>query len=85
MSLPDLFGLVGVGALLSAYFLLQSGRWDQRSPIYSATNAAGSGLILFSLFYDFNLASTVVEGAWFVISLYGLSQAWKRRRSPPPS
>ena len=79
MSLPDVLGLAGVAALLSAYSLLQSGRWAQRDPAYSLTNAAGSGLILFSLIYDFNLASTVVEGAWFLISLYGLSRALKHR------
>lgn len=78
MSGPDVLGLLGVAALLSAYFLLQSGRWDQRAPIYSAANALGSGLILFSLAFDFNLASTVVEGAWFVISLYGLAQLRRR-------
>lgn len=79
MSFPDILGLMGVAALLTAYFLLQKGRWSQRDPIYSATNALGSGLILVSLIYDFNLASTVVEGAWFLISLYGLSQAFSKR------
>lgn len=78
MSLPDILGLLGVGALLTAYFLLQRGRWGQRDPLYSATNAVGSGLILVSLIYDFNLASTVVEGAWFLISLYGLSRVLRR-------
>ena len=78
MSWPDVLGLFGVAALLSAYYFLQSGRWQQDAPVYSATNALGSGLILVSLAFDFNLASTVVEGAWFVISLYGLARLRKR-------
>ncbi|MCH9649192.1 MAG: cyclic nucleotide-binding protein [Deltaproteobacteria bacterium] len=73
-SLPDLVGLVGVVLLLVAYFLLQSGRLPQSSGVYSSLNAAGSGLILVSLYFDFNLASVLVEGAWFVISLYGLTR-----------
>jgi len=82
LSLPDLVGLVGVGCLLIAYFLLQRGSLDQSSAGYSILNAVGSGLILISLVYDFNLASTLVEGAWFVISLYGLYRvAAARRRS----
>ena len=44
MSLPDVLGLAGVAALLSAYSLLQSGRWAQRDPAYSLTiyNASSS-------------------------------------------
>lgn len=73
-SLPDVVGLVGVFLLLIAYFFLQSGRLSQASGAYSILNAGGSGMILVSLYFDFNLASALVEGAWFVISLYGLSR-----------
>jgi hypothetical protein len=74
MTVPDLLGMVGVFCLLAAYALLQTGRLHRDDWPFSALNAAGSGLILFSLIYDFNLASTVVEGAWFAISLWGLSR-----------
>ncbi len=85
MSLADIVGLVGVVAILSAYALLQSGRLAVRAPIYSALNLLGSGLILVSLTVDFNLPSAIIEGAWALISLYGLAVALRRRpaRSEP--
>lgn len=81
MSFADVVGLLGVLALLTAYALLQREVLDQRSATYSGLNAVGSGLILISLVYDFNLAATLVEGAWFVISLYGLSRVFLRRKA----
>ena len=68
----DLAGLLGVALLLAAYALLQSGRLRQEDPRYSLANAAGSGLILVSLVFDFNLASAVIETAWLVLSVWGL-------------
>ena len=79
MSFADIAGLVGVGAILSAYALLQSGRLAVRAPIYSALNLVGSALILVSLAVDFNLPSAIIEGAWAVVSLYGLVVALRRR------
>ncbi len=72
--IPDFLGLIGVSCLLVAYFLLQKEKLLQSSTAYSALNALGSGLILVSLYFEFNLASALVEGAWLVISLYGLSR-----------
>lgn len=79
MSAADLVGLVGVVLILSAYALLQGGRLAVRSPIYSAMNLVGSGLILFSLTVDFNLPSAIIEGAWTLISIYGLAVALRER------
>ena len=76
---PDLAGLVGVALTLAAYALLQSGRLRQEDPRYSLANAIGSGLILISLFYDFNLSSAAIESAWLVLSLWGLVRARRRR------
>jgi hypothetical protein len=74
MSL-DLFrviGLVGVAAILAAYFANQR-RWlsseDWRFP---AVNLVGSLLIVVSLFSEWNLPSVVVELCWIAISVYGL-------------
>ncbi len=79
MSLADIVGLVGVVAVLSAYALLQSGRLAVRAPSYSALNLLGAGLILVSLTVDFNLPSAIIEGAWALISLYGLAVALRRK------
>ncbi len=79
MSAADLVGLVGVVLILSAYALLQGGRLAVRAPLYSAMNLVGSGLILFSLTVDFNLPSAIIEGAWTLISIYGLAVALRKR------
>jgi hypothetical protein len=77
MSWFDVLGLVGVAAILVAYALLQTGRLRAEAVAYSALNAVGAALVLVSLRYAFNLAAAVVEGAWLLISLYGLLRAWR--------
>ena len=72
VSWPDLVGMVGVVAVLYAYFRLQMGRWDPAKPSYALVNLLGAGAILFSLVFDFNLSAFAVELAWFLISLMGL-------------
>ncbi len=68
-------GITGVSLILLAYLLLQLDRLDQNSVFYSLINLLGSGFILISLIYAWNLSSVVIEIAWFVISFFGLSKA----------
>ncbi|MCS6844791.1 MAG: hypothetical protein NZ528_10820 [Caldilineales bacterium] len=79
-ALPDALGLAGVVCILLVYFLTQSGRLAPEQLAYSLGNLLGSSLILFSLFFDWNLASVVVEAAWVAISLYGVARYLRRRR-----
>ena len=76
----NVLGLVGVALILLAYLLLQLRRIDPASAAFSALNALGAALVLLSLYYDFNLPAAVVEGAWLLISLFGLAQAWRGSR-----
>lgn len=72
-------GIIGVILVLAAYLLLQLDRLDQDSVIFSLMNLVGSFMILFSLYFTWNLASGVIEGAWFLISLFGLIKAFVYR------
>ena len=72
----DVLGLVGVALILLAYLLLQLRRIDPAALAFSSLNAVGAGLILLSLYYDFNLPAALMEGAWLLVSLYGLARAW---------
>lgn len=72
MILNDILGIVGVILVLLAYLALQLGRIRASSPGFSATNAAGAALILVSLAVDFNLPAALIEGAWLLISVFGL-------------
>ena len=71
MTLPDLVGLLGVAAYLTAYALLQLNRLGSHDPRYLVLNAVGSTLILVSLVYDFNLPSFVTQTAWLVFTAVG--------------
>lgn len=68
----DIVGIFGVIALLAAYFLLSTNRMSSQSLRYQLCNFVGATCLLYSLIFDFNLASVVVEIAWIAISLIGM-------------
>ena len=81
MSVHDVVGTIGVTAIVSAYLLLQLGRLHAASRAYSAINALGAGLVLWSLVFDFNLAAFLVEAFWLAISIFGFTRGMRVRRS----
>ncbi|NNE69376.1 MAG: hypothetical protein HKN29_03310 [Rhodothermales bacterium] len=81
MTVFDIIGLVGVAFIVGAYLLLQTGRIASENPWFSVANALGAGLVLVSLWYEFNLSAAVVEGFWLVMSLYGIVRSLRKRRS----
>lgn len=76
----QVLGTVGVALLLAAYAGLQAGRLGVGSLRYHAANAAGSALILGSLFGAFNLPSAVIESVWLALSLWGGGRLLVARR-----
>lgn len=72
-------GILGVALVLVAYLLLQMDRMSQDSVSYSMLNVIGSILILYSLYFYWNLASGIIEVAWLIISIYGLFKAYRLR------
>lgn len=72
----DVVGNVGVLLVLSTYLWLQLGRLRYDSLTYSVANAAGAFGILVSLVYEFNLSAFLIEGAWLLISLYGIARCF---------
>ena len=77
-KVTDFIGLAGVAVIIATYYLLQSGRMKSDSVAYSASNAAGAGLVMISLFFDFNLSAFIVEVFWVAISLYGVFRHLRR-------
>lgn len=74
----DFIGISGVMIVVTAYALLQFEKIDPKLFIYSFMNTIGSMMILFSLIYNWNLASFLIELFWILISIYGLWRWWKR-------
>ena len=82
MTLPDLVGLLGVAAYLTAYALLQLNRLGGHDRRYLTLNAVGSALILVSLIYAFNLPSFVTQTAWLVFTVVGFVRSRGDRPGP---
>lgn len=80
MAWSDLVGHAGVALVVGSYLLLQTGRTQGTSSRFALANMAGAALIIFSLYYDFNWPSLVIECFWFCISLYGLVRSLRQKR-----
>lgn len=81
MTIPDIFGTIGVVLCLLGYFLLQCGKLKSTDLSFSLYNLFGAGLILFSLFFDWNLSAALIEGSWVLISILGVVRFFMRRRA----
>lgn len=75
--IPDILGILGVLIILVYYFLLQVGKCTANNRSFSIGNFIGSILMLVSLWYNWNLASVVIEVAWCLISTYGIIRYFK--------
>jgi hypothetical protein len=80
MGLPDIAGVAGVGLVLAAYAGGQLGRLDMRRAPALLMNLAGALLILWSLTFKFNLSAVLMEGAWALVTAFGLVKLALRRR-----
>jgi hypothetical protein len=81
MNWYDILGTLGVAVIILTYVLLQIERVRSDQLIYSLLNAIGAGLILVSLYFEFNFPSAVVEFFWLVISLFGIGKYLARRNA----
>ncbi len=79
-SVPDMIGIVGVVFTLIAYYYLNVGKFSPDNMSYLLLNLAGSGLILFSLFFSWNLSCAIIEAAWISISLIGIYRSVKAQK-----
>lgn len=81
MEWHDLLGILGGFMIVMMYFLLQTGRVTSSGFPYLFLNGIGALLILLSLLVDFNLSAFVIELFWLLISLFGLFQWYKKRKT----
>lgn len=72
VSIPDFVGIIGVLAVLLAYFFSQRGILGIASGRYLWMNLLGSLAIVFSLFWTWNLSAFLINASWAAISAYGL-------------
>lgn len=76
----DIIGIIGVGMVLVAYYLIQNNIVTSINLSFSLLNLFGATLILYSLYFHWNLASVVIEFAWITISIQGLLKIMRKDR-----
>ncbi len=74
MTLPDILGVIGVGLILIAYAGATNGRLDPKRAPALLLNLVGALLILWSLWFEFNLSAVLMESAWAGVALIGLAR-----------
>ena len=74
----DAIGVLGTLMVVLAYTLLQFERIDPKSLSYNMINLVGAIFLFFSLCFNFNLASLVIEVFWIGASMIGLWRHWHR-------
>lgn len=78
--IPDIVGSVGVAIIVLTYLLLQMSILKIDGFIYSTANALSSIMVLYSLYYHWNLSAVLVEVFWCGISLYGTIKVLMMKR-----
>lgn len=77
--ITDAVGMLGTFLVVLAFFLLQLERTNPKGLSYNLLNLLGALFLLFSLCFNFNLASFVIELFWIAASLIGMWRYWQRR------
>lgn len=72
-------GLFGDGLVIIAYYLLHADKLKAHSYMYAFLNLIGASMVLFSLFFEWNLPSVFIESAWVIISFYGLIKDLRKK------
>ncbi|MFT5115010.1 MAG: hypothetical protein ACI8P9_004353 [Parasphingorhabdus sp.] len=78
----DIVGSVGVSLILLCYFLIQIGKMSPTNLRFSVVNMLGASMILFSLSFEFNFASVLIESFWVIISMIGIIRYIRNRVRP---
>ena len=75
----DIAGWLGVAALLVAYFLVSTRRFEGNAVPYQLLNAGGSILLILNSYYYGAYPSVGINVAWIGIALYALTRAAQER------
>ncbi|MCP4392928.1 MAG: cyclic nucleotide-binding protein [Alphaproteobacteria bacterium] len=81
MEFYDSVGIAGVVVLLVSYFLLQINKLTVDGILYSLLNILAAVLVLYSLIYDFNLPSFLIQISWILISFVGIFRTLIKRKN----
>lgn len=77
----DIVGALGVALVVLSYFFVQIEKLSPTDIVYPLLNIVGSGLILSTLYFNWNFASALIEGFWILVSGIGLYKCISKRGS----
>jgi hypothetical protein len=77
MNITDIIGSAGVGLILLAYFLGTEKLMKQDGKMYFVMNIIGAGLATVASVLLGYWPFVILEGAWTLVSLYGLMKAMR--------
>jgi hypothetical protein len=79
-ALHNVVGNIGVVLIVGSYLMVQLGRMSAVQLPYITLNGLGALLIIYSLWFDFNLSAFLIEVIWLLISLLGMARILLQRR-----
>lgn len=77
----DIVGFAGSLCIILAYFLLQADILSSEGLPYSVINLLGAFMLLYSLFFAWNISVVFIEVVWIGISIFGIVKWYKKRHA----
>lgn len=77
MTYNEIIGTIGVGLILLAYFLETARFIANNGKLYYVLNIFGAALACYASFLIGFGPFVVLEGAWTLVSIYGLMRAMR--------
>jgi hypothetical protein len=81
MNYNDIIGTIGVGLILLAFFLHTAKFIENNGKLYYVMNIFGAALACYASFLINYAPFVVLEGAWTIVSIYGLMKAMRIKMS----
>lgn len=78
-NVMQVLSLLGAALVLSAFVLLQRGRWKSDAHAYLWFNLIGATALTMVGAWDRRIGFVLLEGVWAVVSLVSLSKASRAR------
>ena len=79
MGYKDIIGTLGVGLILLAYYLNTINRVPKNGKSFYVMNMTGAALACYASLLINYLPFVILEGAWTLVSIYGLMKTMRIR------
>jgi len=77
MNYNDIIGTIGVGVILIAYYMNTAGMILKNGKLFYVMNIIGATLACYASLLISYVPFVVLEGAWTLVSIYGLMKTMK--------